>query len=177
MRNIASRKANRNGQRGFSLLEMLVYVSLVAVLALFLSGTIVTLLKSRGATESQSDVHDSLRFAEEKITQDIRSATTLTTPGTAGTTATTLVMTVAGSTITYDVSGGVLRRQVNASAPVNVTSTGISVTSANFTRFENTNPSLAKTVVSIQAALVFANGSTSPDKQYSETKQFTATMP
>lgn len=162
---------------GFTLIEVLVYSAIVAVMALFLSGSIVTLLKGRGATVSQSEVSDAARLAEERIVQDIRSATSLATPATAGANASILVMTVAGNTITYDVNAGVLRRQVNAGTPAAVTPGAVTVVSADFVRLENTSVSLGKTIVSIQTTLVMASGAGNVDQSYSETRKFTATLP
>jgi len=158
-------------------MEILIYVVLVAILAVFLSGSIVVLLQGRGVVGTQSGVHDTLRLAEEKISQDVRIATAITTPAAAGTSSATLVMTVGVDTITYSLSAGVVTRQVNADAPISITPATMSILSLNFLRFENTNTILSKTVVSVQATIEAGSASSGGlGKGYVETKQFTVTM-
>jgi type II secretory pathway pseudopilin PulG len=152
---------------GFSLLELLIYVVLIAGLTMIIASTVVILNRSRGATEARAEVNTNLRFAIEKIAQDMQTATAVTTPSSTTTpTANTLVVTVSGSPVTYDVAGGVLRRngeQITASTTLFTTPT--------FTRRENKNYTLNRSMVTIKVNLSASYNDTRPDWQYSATKE------
>lgn len=156
-----------NSQKGFSLLELLIYVVLIAGLTMIIASTVVILNRSRGATEARAEVNTNLRFAIEKISQDIQSASAVTTPSSTTTpTANTLVLTIGGSPVTYDVASGVLRRnggQITASTTLFATPT--------FTRRENKNYTLNRSMVTIKVNLSASYNDSRPDWQYSATKE------
>lgn len=157
-------------RQGFTLLELLIYMAIIGVISVVITSAIISLNRGQGFSKARSDVTSNLRFATEKINQDLKGASAVTTPASAGASASTLVMTVSGNTITYDVSAGQLRRQVNADTPAVITSTSVTVASPTFTRLENTNTVLSKTIINIQADLSISYNSSSPDYQYSERK-------
>src|SRR6266851_9267364 len=83
----------------------------------------------------------------------------------------TLVNT-GGTTISYCVVSGVLYRQAGgaacSAASSAITDNKVLVATSKFTRLENTNAILGKTVVSIQADFVMSYNATGPENQYSE---------
>lgn len=163
-------------RRGFSLLELLIYIAILSGILVLISQAFLSFNRGKGLGEARSEVNSNLRFAIEKIASDVRSASLVSTPATSGASSNTLVMTVSGSTITYDVLAGQLRRQVDVLAPEPITSSTVTITNATFTRLENTNTVLAKTVVSIEIDISAAYNSTSPDFQYSQRKKTTASL-
>lgn len=168
--------------QAFSLIELLIYISLISVISLVISTTFITFSRGRGQVEARGEVNSNLNFAVEKISQDLRLASAVANPSPAGNTSNgTLVATVSGSTVTYCIASNQLRRQVGAgscdSNSPTITSPNVIISAANFTRLENTNSVLSKTMVSIEADLQASYNSTSPDWQYSEQKETTVVLP
>jgi len=161
---------------GFTLLELLIYVAILAILTVGIASAFLSVNRGRGQVEARSETNTNLQFAIEKISRDLKSASSVTTPATAGSSSDTLVMTLSGSTITYSVSSGQLKRQVNSETPETITSDKVTVATPTFTRLENTNTVLNKTVVSIEIDITMSYNSTSPDYQYSERKKTTAAL-
>lgn len=174
---VVPRKIPRNSAlKGFSLLELLIYIAILASVLLVISQTFIYLNRGRGQAEARSEVNSNLRFAVEKIASDIRASSSITTPANASSTSSTLVMTVSGQTITYDVSAGQLRRQAGASTPEPITTTNVTIATPTFLRLENTNTVLSRTAVSIEVDISASYNSSSPDSQYSERKKTTASL-
>lgn len=157
----------KNLKQGFSLLELLIYVALIAILTMIVASTVLILNRSRGATEARAEVNTNLRFAIAKIAQDIGTASDVTTPASTTTpTANTLTLTIGGSPVTYDVAGGVLRRngaQITASTTLFTTPT--------FTRRENKNYLLNRSMITIKVNLGASYNDSRPDWQYTTTKE------
>lgn len=176
-----------SNKKGFTLLELLIYTALLAAMAVVVVNVFLGLTRARGGITARTEVNSNLRFALEKINQDISASSSITTPsalGGAGTS--TLVVNVGGTegTVTYCVTSGVLRRQPSGGAcdsnSPRVTSDKVNVTVLNFIRFENTTNISAFatqiTAVSIQTSITIAYASTSPNLNYS-TSQTTIQSP
>lgn len=177
MANIKPRVFGSNN--GFSLLELLIYVAIIAIVTLFIAGIFLILNKSRGQIEARNEVNSNLRFAIEKISQDIKAASNVSAPASAGATSTSLQIAVSGSNVIYCVADAKLRRQVNGSCDASsekITDNSVKIESLIFTRLENTNAVLNKTVVSIGISLSAAYNSTSTDWQYSASKKTTISL-
>lgn len=153
---------------GFSLLELLIYMAILSGLIIISSNMFISLSKGQGQTQAKSEVDSSVRFASELLRQDIKNASSISTP-TIGTPSSSMTLVRNGVTIIYDVSGGVLRRKEGISSPENITGSNITVSSPSFTRIENTNLVFSSnnknTVISI--SMVFGYNSSSPDWSYS----------
>ncbi len=151
--------------RGFSLLELIIYLAILSGMMVIISNTFVALFKGRGQAEARNEVNAAIRFATERIRQDVKGAGAVVTP-ILGTSGATLQMTVNGTPITYDVLLGQLRRNDNGTI---ATTTGINVfvEQPEFTRLENYNPTLLATTTSVQVAMTFRYKASITDWAYS----------
>ncbi|KKT88323.1 MAG: hypothetical protein UW89_C0008G0002 [Parcubacteria group bacterium GW2011_GWB1_45_10] len=167
-------------QKGFSLLEILIYVAIISVITLTIGTVFVSLNRGQSKVDVKNEVNSNVLFALEKLKQDFLAATAVTVPASAGATSTTLGLTISSSTTTYCVITGRLRRATSGAAcdasAQAVTSDKVIVDSLNFIRLENTNTVLSKTVVSVQTTITASFNSVSPDQQYTETKQTTSSL-
>ena len=166
---------------GFTLLELLIYVAIVAAVMLMISSTFFSLSKGQNQNQARSEVNSNVRFAIEKISQDLFSASGVSTPGSAGATSTSLVMTISGVTTTYCIANSAIFRQTGGAAcgasSEPITASTVTATGMLFTRLENTNSVLNKTIVSIQADVTASYNSTAPELQYSQEKKTTVSLP
>ncbi|MBI5400804.1 MAG: hypothetical protein HZB12_01665 [Candidatus Yonathbacteria bacterium] len=157
---------------GMSLLELLLYIAILSGLMVIVANTFVALSKGRGQAEARSEVNSAIRFAAERIKQDVKNASAISTP-TLGTPANTLNLTVSDIPVVYDVLGGVLRRTEN-SVVATTTGNAVFVSQPTFTRLENYNDVLKATTTAIQTAMTFSYNASSTDWTYSDTLRTTA---
>lgn len=166
-------------QTGFTLLELLIYVAISSIVIMVIAQSLFTLNRGRGAVEARSEVEASLRFAFEKIAQDIRSASGVVTPALVGESSSSLELIVSGASVYYCVQGGELRRESGVPcSPSSGTISGnrVVVDSASFTRIENTNAVLSRTAISVAIEITMSYNSASPDWDYTETKKTTISL-
>lgn len=142
-------------------------------MSVVLTASFLALTQGRTRSESRTEVNSNLRFAMDKITQDITNAALVTTP-TSGTSATLTV--TAGNSIAYSVASGVLQRSVDGGAGQAITGSTVSVDTPIFTRADNYNTVLQATTTSIQIQLTVRSRSTSPEGIYSATLKGTASL-
>lgn len=165
----------RTVSQGFSLLELLIYVAILSGLMVVVSDSFISLSRARGQAEARNEVNAAIRFAAERIRQDLKGTSAVTTP-ILGTPATTLQATVSGTTILYDTLAGQLRRTEGAGSPVPVSGTNVFVDTTTFTRLENYNAPLNATTTAIQIAMTFRYNASSTDWTYADTLRTTVTL-
>ncbi|MEK7148544.1 MAG: hypothetical protein AAB770_01365 [Patescibacteria group bacterium] len=161
--------------RGTSLLELLLYIAILAGLMIVVTDAFTSLSKGRGQSQAKSEVNAAIRFATEKIRQDLKGASVVTTP-ILGTASSTLNLTASSTVIIYDVSSGQLRRKEGAGAYVAVTGSNITVSTPTFTRLENRNTFLGATTTAIQIAMAMSYNSSSTDWRYSASLRTAVTL-
>lgn len=161
-------------KRGISLLELLIYIAVLSGLMVVVSDAFISLSKGRGQAEARNEVNSAIRFAAERIKQDVKNATAVSVPA-FGTPANTLSLTVLGVPVVYDVLGGVLRRTED-SVTASTTGSLVSVDTPIFTRLENYSTALKATTTAIQTVITFRYNSSSSDWTYSDTLRTTATL-
>ena len=162
--------------KGFTLLEVILYVAVVSIVALAVTSIASSVNSGQGRTMAESAVNSTLRFVTNRVDQDIRSASSVTTPSSAGSSSATLVLVVGTDTVTYSISNNQLVRQLNSEQQVALTGNNIKVTSINFTLNKNTNTFLSSgvsTITSVTMSVSAAYNSNSSDLQYSSTKTIT----
>lgn len=167
-------------QLGFSLLELLLYISILSTVMIIISTTFISFNRGRGHVEARAQVNSALNFSMDKISQDLRAASAVSTPAIAGISSGNLEMTVSGSLVKYCVQNGQLYRETTVAAcsasSETVTPSSVTMGTPTFTRLENTNSSLNKTIISIEINLNSSFNSASPDWQYSESKKTTVSL-
>lgn len=164
-----------NTKQGTSLLELLIYVAILAGLMVVVTDAFTSLSKGRGQSQAKSEVNTAIRFATEKIRQDLKGASVVTTP-ILGTASSTLNLTASSTVIIYDVLAGQLRRKEGAASPVAVTGSNIVASTPTFTRLENYNTFLVATTTAIQVAMTMSYNSSSTDWRYSDSIRTTVTL-
>lgn len=152
-------------RKGFTLLELLIYIGVLSLLMVVIANAFISLSQGQGQSEVRSDINGSMRFASERMKQDIKNAGALTTP-TLGTPGPSLSLVVGGVTVIYDTVGGVLRRTEGPGAPVPITGSGVFVNTPTFTRLENYSSFLQATTTSVKISLTMNTNASSTDKQY-----------
>lgn len=175
----SNKKQCKSWCRGFTLLELLIYIAILSGLMIVSTNMFISLSRGQGQTQAKSEVDTSIRFATELLRQDLKNATAVSTPA-AGVPNSTLTLTriiaTVPTTIIYDVSGGALRRKEGAATAVNITNSNITVGTPTFTRIENTNLVFSSTSVAIKINMTFGYNSTSPDWKYSTSLQTTVDL-
>lgn len=166
---------NKIQSRGFSLLEVLIYITILSGLMIITSNMFISLSKGSGQTSAKSEVDTSVRFASELLRQDLKNASTVSVPS-LGTSSSTLTLVRNGVAIVYDVSSGVLRRKEGINSPVNITNPTVLVGTPVFTRIENTNLDFSSTNVAIKINMTFSYNGTSPDWKYSTSFQTSVSL-
>ena len=159
-------------KRGVTLLELLIYIAALSGIMVIVSDSFISLAKARGQSVARSEVNAAVRFAGERIGQDIKNASDITTP-LLGIPSPTLTMTVGGVAVTYDSSAGQLRRSEGLNSPDLVTGTNVYINTPVFTRLENYNPAFNATTTSIAVSLNFNYNASSTDWKYSAGYQTT----
>ncbi|MBI2984810.1 MAG: prepilin-type N-terminal cleavage/methylation domain-containing protein [Candidatus Kerfeldbacteria bacterium] len=171
MRTVPGRRFLAISRPGFSLLELLIYVAVLSLVTVALSGIFATINQARARAEARAEVDSILRFAMERIETDLRQASAVSDPPSAGAQSSILSMTLAGPTVTYEVVDGQLRRNAEPITPPTIT-----VTNVTFTRLENKNTTLDRTVVSIQTVLTQQYSTANPEYQYAQSKISTTSL-
>lgn len=96
-------------KRGFTIVELLIYMVIMSTLLTVLGGVLITTLDVQTESQSTSVVEADGRFLLAHLSYDLHRASGLTTPAAAGQTATSLGLTIGGQTSTYAVTDSVLQ--------------------------------------------------------------------
>lgn len=133
-------------QQGFSLLELLIYIAILSGFLLVIANLFFTVSTNSAREEVRSEVRQNLRFATQKITDDVRSAkeiVTATLPdGGAGNILD--IKGIDGTVVRYSILNGVLVKTIKFglpeenSEPVTTDKVTVNITPEIFNRIGNT---------------------------------------
>lgn len=138
--------AKQKFDRGFSLLELLVYIAVLSGFLLIVANIFFTVSDSSAREEARAEVRHNLRFSGDQITDAIRSGKEIVSATMSdGGSGNILDIKIAdGSTVRFSVLNGVLRKTKNFGLPgeitENITTDNVTVSEAPeiFTRIGNT---------------------------------------
>jgi len=150
--------------KGSSLLELLIYLAVLAIISGVVSGIFMSINKGKGASDSRTEVSSNLRFVFDKIAQDIRSATS---------SANILTLIVGGNTISYSTTSDNRLQRTAGSGPEIITSSLTEITGLMFKRLETTNTILNQTYTSVEIMATSSFRSLNPEQQYIESRKTT----
>lgn len=160
-------------QNGFSLIELIIYIGVFAVAIAVGAQLLGASGRIRSQTEARYEVQQNIRFAIEKITENIRKASAIsgTYPSN------TLTLTVSGQSVVFTLASGVLTMQEGAGPVQNLTTSDVIVSAIGggnlFTKIDN--PSPAKSTIQIKMKVDY-NDLGSPDFIYGQEIQTTVSL-
>jgi hypothetical protein len=91
--------------RGFTIVELLIYMGLMAIFITVLLGIFTAALKTKLATQSTSSISQDSRYILSKLSYDVNNADSITSPA-LGVTSDSLQIVTSGSTGTYSLNNG-----------------------------------------------------------------------
>lgn len=147
--------------KGFSLIELIIYIGLVSVILLSITSFLFTLLNARARNEVITEVGQQGVFVMQKITQTVRNAQTINapTPGTAG-------VALSLNSAVFDLANEALRVARNGNTPVDLTNSRIIVSDLSFNNLSRTGtPGLVR----VQFTLSHKNPGAKALFEYSKT--------
>lgn len=128
-------------QKGFSLLEMLLYVAISSIILLSLSFFLIFLLGSRLKNQSITDVNQQGIQIMQLITQTIRNARTIDSPS-IGATSSSISMTMFDSLVSptvFDISSGTVRIKEGSGVVIPLTNSHVTISSLVFQNISSTS--------------------------------------
>ncbi|OGD86748.1 hypothetical protein A2164_01595 [Candidatus Curtissbacteria bacterium RBG_13_35_7] len=158
-------------QKGFTLVEILLYMGLLAILLVVLTEILVSILAVKTESEATSSVEQDSRFILSRMAYDISRATEINTPPQIGQTRSNLRMTVGGVPYEYAENGGNFQL-INDLGTNNLNSSETTISNPSFQRIANTAVPDTKDTIKIQ----FTITSKTTRSQGPETKTFTTTV-
>ena len=158
--------------KGFTLLELLVYVGIFAIVAGIFVGILVVTLRVQGTQSGLVEVSGQLNFAMQAIQRSIRESSTIGNPA-VGSTASTLSLDADAVTITLGTCGGVSDAVCINNEPL--TTAKIRVSALTFTHLvaASSHPSFPDTH-SIQIKIIADNKAPNPENFAERTLQSSA---
>lgn len=94
--------------RGFTLVEMLIYMGLLVSFVAVLSAMLVSILENQLSSNASSTIEQEAQYIASRLEYDLTRSTSVSTPAGAGDTATSLVTTIGGSPYTFAVNSNKL---------------------------------------------------------------------
>ncbi len=161
--------------KGFTLVELLLYISIVSAMILSVSAFLPLLMASRVKNQTIAEVEQQGMQGMNLITQTIRNAQTITSPtiGTSASSATLDVVTASLDPTIFDLSGGAIRITEGAGLAIALTNSRVTASSLTFY-----NLSRADTpgTIRIQFTLTHVNPSGRNEYEYAKTFYGTASL-
>lgn len=124
-------------QRGFTIIEMTIYIGLMSILILVLTRIFISALDTQVESESVTNVQQDGRFILARLNYDISLASSVTSPASMGAQASSLTLVRDGQTITYSLANGDLTR-TDSQGSARVNYENVDVEEASFQKIGNT---------------------------------------
>ena len=162
--------------KGFTLVEMILYVSICAILLLSLSTFLSFLLGARVRSQAITEVNQQGFQVMSLMTQAIRNGRSIQSPG-IGATSSSLSLTAVNSLlnpVVFSVSSSTLRITEGSKSPVALTNSHIQVSALTFHNISST--SSTEKIIRISYTIDFINLSGRSEYTYTKTFNGSATL-
>lgn len=107
-------KINKKASFGFTLMEIVIYMGLLSIMLVILTGIFLSTLDAQLESQTVSSVEQDGRFILSRLIYDINRAQDIATPVNTGESGNTLVLSIAGVNYNYDLVNGNLRLNINS---------------------------------------------------------------
>ncbi len=160
---------------GFTLVELLLYVSITAIILLATSGFLFMLLEARIKNQTIAEVEQQGLQVMQLITQTARNAEAVTSPavGTSASSLTLDVVTVVSDPTVFDLASGVIRITEGAGSAVALTNSRVT---ASALTFQNLSRPSTPGTVRISFTLTHVNPTGRNEYNFSKTFYASATL-
>lgn len=128
---------NQIKNKGFSMIELLVYMSLFSIVIVLLADMFASLLSVQLKTQSTSYVEQDGRYILTRLMRDVATAQSIATPSLGGQTTPTLTLTLPADTYTYALTTGNLTLTTGTGIDV-LNGFDTTVSNLSFTKITNT---------------------------------------
>lgn len=155
-----SKIKNQNSKlKGFTLIEMILYIAIVSILLTGLVYFTWDLIYGRVKSYTEQEVNQNIRFASSRIVYELKSAQAINTPSTG--TSNTLSLSMSDSArnpTVFDIVGGRLRigygntGNCPVSNPCYLTSNKVSVSNLNFTNLQQGDSTNIKFTITVSSS-------------------------
>lgn len=169
-------KLFKKNPKGFTLVEMILYVSICSILLLSLSSLLTFLLSSRIKNQSISEVNQQGAQIMELITQTIRNARSIDTPS-VGATSSSLSITVQDPLLSptlYYLNNGIIRIKEGGGVEVLLTNSHVTASSLLFSNISSTSSS--DRIVQVSFMINYNNPNGRNEYSFSKVFSGSATM-
>lgn len=130
------KKSRNTNQKGVTLVELLIYMGLLAILLVLLTDMMVSIMEIRTESEATTAVEQDGRFLLARIGYDIYRADAVTTPANSGDSTETLVLNTGGNSHTYSLNSSDLTLSTGGNSD-KLNSSGSTVSNLSFLRLGN----------------------------------------
>lgn len=138
--------------RGFTIIELLMYIAITPLIVLAISGFAFALLQSREKNQTIAEVEQQGAEVTRIITQSIRNAEAINTPPPGGTAPLLSldVVNVASDPTLFDIAGSAIRIQEGSASPALLTNARVIVSDISFQNISRTDtPGIIRTQFTI----------------------------
>jgi Tfp pilus assembly protein PilW len=125
-----------NSQVGMTLIELLIYMGLLSIFLVVLTSVFTSIVNVQLESKSVSSVEEDGRYILNRLTYDIRRASSITTPASIGGSGSTLALVINGSTYTLSQNGNNLQL-VSSAGTDNLNSVDTKISNLSFQRIGN----------------------------------------
>lgn len=156
-------------ERGFTLIETLLYFGLLAIILAIIAATIASVASDKIKLEMIQEVNQNARMVMQTVTKNVNNAASISSPSDGNQSSTlTLAMPDAGEDpIVIDLDNGMVRISVDGDTPVPLTTNEVSVTELVFSNITPTNGS-----GSVRVEMTIGSSSTSNRQEYQISETF-----
>lgn len=116
--------SKKHPPRGFTLMELIVYIAIVSIILVSLTYLILDIIGGQTHSDASLEINQNLRFITRNLVSDIHAAQTVSSL-----VADTLILATPGGQVTYHFDSGdkKITRQVDAGNPIDLSSDEIEV--------------------------------------------------
>lgn len=125
------------GSAGFTLIEMILYITILAILIVVLSSILTTSLEIQSVGEATSSVTQDGRFILIRLSYDLGRASQITTPANLGDTGNSLQILIDGVNYIYVLDGNGNLQMTDGAGTDNLNSSETKVANLNFEKVGN----------------------------------------
>ena len=147
---------NLKFRKGMSLMELIIYLALVAIVLVVVIDLSTNIVYSQAKNSKNSETQQSLNYLMDRITSSIENASAIsgTYPGN------TLSLTVGGSPIVYSLSSGVITISEQSQPAENLSSSSVTVSPSDGEQLFDKITNGSATTIKVNILLTLSQDST-----------------